>query len=73
MLNRIEALRTAMVRRCEHLRTVCENLDSAAYQLPSEDGNIRLSAVEADARELHAYRRFFESFLPEPINIDVRN
>lgn len=72
-MNRIEALRTAMIRRREHLNAVCEEIDSAAQHLPREDGNIRVSAVEADARELHAYRRFFESFLPEPINIDVRN
>jgi hypothetical protein len=73
MLNRIEALRTAMVRRCEHLRTVCDDIDSAAQQLPRTEGNIRISADEADARELLAYRRFFDSFLPEPINIDTSN
>lgn len=72
-MNRIEALRTAMIRRREHLNAICEEMDSAAHQLPRVDGNVKISAVEADARELHAYRRFFESFLPEPINIDVRN
>ncbi len=68
---RTDMLRNAMLARASHLRDIAEKMHESGNNLLSLDAPKGIPADRANQIELEAFRTFFDSFVPEPIRVEL--